>query len=420
MQEARSKRQQPEGVNDFLREQKMTILVPAMLDETFELLKAAFASKSVKVVLLKNTQGVINTGLGYVHNDLCSPCAIMVGQLVKALRSGRYDVRKTAFLCAQAGDSCRGSNYIPLIRRAVKKAGFDIPVLSLNFFDMEQGARFDITPAFLLKALAAVMYSDILMLLKNQIRPYELHKGQTDELCRNWQSRLRKDIFNGKGLLSYKRNFNNICRDFAAIEQIGGTKPRVGFAGELYMKYCSIGNRRLLRHYESRGAEVRVNGFSWYVLYYIDSHLYDFSPVVTAGYKAAARIIESVQKLMIRTLRSYGFQCFDSFTPFKKKAQSRIPCRCTTGDGWLIGAEIVNHALCGTKGVACLQPFGCMPNHVCGHGLYSSIQRRLSDTGVRLVSVDFDTSGSDVNIYNRAEMLLTPPIIMNCEKGEKL
>ena len=397
----------------------MTILVPAMLDETFELLKAAFASKDVKVVLLKNSVGVINSGLEFVHNDLCCPCAIMVGQLVNALRSGRYDVRNTAFLCAQAGDSCRGSNYIPLIRKAVKKAGFDIPVLSLNFFDMEQGARFDITPAFLLKALAAVMYSDLLMILKNQIRPYELHKGQTDELCRVWHKRLRADIFKGTGLICYKSNFVRICRDFASIEKTHEKKVRVGFVGELYMKYCSIGNHSLLRHYEERGAEVRVNGFSWYVLYYIDSHLYDFSPVITAGYKIASRIIEGVQKLMICTLRKYGFECFDSFTPFKRKAQSRIPCRCTTGDGWLIGAEIVNHALSGTKGVACLQPFGCMPNHVCGHGLYSSIQRRLSDTGVRLVSVDFDSSGSEVNIYNRAEMLLTPMIINN-KKGEKI
>ena len=354
-----------------------------------------------------------------MHNDLCCPCAIMVGQLVNALRSGRYDVCDTAFLCAQAGDSCRGSNYIPLIRKAVKKAGFDIPVLSLNFFDMEQGARFDITPTFLLKALAAVMYSDLLMILKNQIRPYELHKGQTDELCCVWHKRLRADIFKGTGLICYKSNFVRICRDFASIEKTHEKKVRVGFVGELYMKYCSIGNHSLLRHYEERGAEVRVNGFSWYVLYYIDSHLYDFSPVITAGYKIASRIIEGVQKLMIRTLRKYGFECFDSFTPFKRKAQSRIPCRCTTGDGWLIGAEIVNHALSGTKGVACLQPFGCMPNHVCGHGLYSSIQRRLSDTGVRLVSVDFDSSGSEVNIYNRAEMLLTPMIINN-KKGEKI
>ncbi|MBQ2581713.1 MAG: 2-hydroxyacyl-CoA dehydratase [Ruminococcus sp.] len=387
---------------------KMTILVPAMLDETFELLKAAFASKDVRVVLLKNSSGIINTGLEFVHNDICCPCAIMVGQLVCALRSGRYDINNTAFLCAQAGDSCRGSNYIPLLRKALKKAGFDIPVLSLNFFGMEDGARFDITPAFLLKAMAAVMYSDILMILKNQIRPYELHKGETDALCRRWQQRLRKDIFAGRHLLSYRKRFEQICCDFAQIKRSQQKKTRIGFVGELYMKCCAIGNRELQRHYEKRGAEVRINGFSWYVLYYIDSHLNDFSPVITAGYKAASHIIERVQKQMIRSLRAHGFECFDSFTPFKKTAESRLPCRCTTGDGWLIGAEIVSHALSGTKGVACLQPFGCMPNHVCGHGLYSSIQRRLSDTGVRLVSIDFDSSGSDVNIYNRAEMLLMP------------
>ena len=381
-----------------------------MLDETFELLKAAFASKRVKVVLLKNSRGLINTGLEYVHNDLCCPSALMVGQLVNALRSGRYDSENCAFLCAQAGDACRGSNYIPLLRKAVKKAGYDIPVLSLNFFDMEEGARFDITPAFLFKALSAVMYSDILMLLKNQVRPYERNKGDTERIYQKWQKKLKRDIYRGRGLLSFKKTFARIADDFAAIERSEEKKPRVAMVGELYMKYCAIGNRNLLKHYESRGAEVRVNGFSWYVLYYIDSHLYDFSPIITLGYKIAAKVIEHIQKLMTDTLRSRGFECLDSFTPFKARAESRIPCRCATGDGWLIGAEIVNHAFAGTVRTACIQPFGCMPNHVCGRGLYSSIQRRLSDLDVRLVSIDFDSSGSDVNIYNRAEMLLTPEI----------
>lgn len=388
----------------------LTILVPAMLDETFELLKAAFASRRVKVVLLKNSRDIINTGLEYVHNDLCCPGALMTGQLVRALRSGRFDLEneRVAFLCAQAGDACRGSNYIPILRRAVKKAGFDIPVLSLNFFGMEEGARFDITPAFLFKALAAVMYSDILMLLKNQTRPYELCAGETDRVYREWLVRLRRDIFIGRNIsfTAMKRTFRRIAADFAAIRLSGEKKPRVAMVGELYMKYCAIGNRHLQDFYESRGAEVRVNGFSWYVLYYIDSHLYDFSPMITLGYRIAAGVIEGVQRSMISALRGAGFECLDCFTDFKQRAVSRIPCRCTTGDGWLIGAEIVNHALSGTDRVVCVQPFGCMPSHVCGRGLYSSIQRRLADTGVRLVSIDLDSSGSDVNTYNRAEMLM--------------
>ena len=389
-----------------MKKKKLTILVPAMLDNTFELLRAAFASSDVKVVLLKNSKDIINTGLEYVHNDMCCPLVLIVGQLVQALRSGRYDTENTAFLCAQAGDSCRGSNYIPLIRKAVKKAGYDIPVLSLNFFDMEEGARFDITPAFLLKAMAAVMYSDMLMIIRNQLCPYELEKGETQAVYDKWLTRLKRDIFAGRSLMSYKKTFDRICRDFAAIPREDISRPRIGFAGELYMKYCAIGNRRLLSYYESRGAEVRVNGFSWYVLYYIDSHLSDFSPVITAGYKAAASVIESIQRLMVKTLREYGFECFDSFSAFKKNAQSYIPCNCVTGDGWLIGAEIVNHALSGTKDAACLEPFGCLPNHVCGRGLYSSIQRRLSEFDMRIVGLDFDSSGSDVNIYNRAQMLL--------------
>ena len=402
-----------------MKDSRLTILVPAMLDETFELLRAAFASDGVKVVLLKNSKDIINTGLEYVHNDMCCPLALIVGQLIQALRSGRYDIEHTAFLCAQAGDSCRGSNYIPLIRKAVKKAGFDIPVLSLNFFDMEEGARFNITPAFLLKAMAAVMYSDMLMILKNQLRPYELVAGETDAVYKKWQKRLKRQIFTGHSLLSYKKNFELICRDFEAIPRTSKSKPRIGFAGELYMKYCAIGNRHLQRYYESRGAEVRINGFSWYVLYYIDSHLYDFSPVITAGYKAAAHMIESVQRLMIKTLGAHGFECFDSFTAFKKNAVRYIPCVCTTGDGWLIGAEIVNHALGGTKDVAALEPFGCMPNHVCGRGLYSSFQRRLREFDMRIVGLDFDSSGSDINIYNRAQMLLMEHI-GSALKKEKL
>ncbi len=390
--------------------EKLTIFVPAMLDETFELLRSAFASRKVRVVLLKNSRGVVNIGLKYVHNDLCYPIAIMTGQLVQAIHSGRYDVKNCAFLCAQAGDACRGSNYIPLLRKAMERADLDIPVLSFNFVGMEDKARFMITPAFLFKALAAVMYSDMLMLLKNQVRPYERRRGETMHVYRKWLNYLRKAIYHGKELSpqDMKRNFRKIAEDFAAIERSDIKRTRVAIVGELYMKYCAIGNRRLQEHFEKRGAEVTINGFSWYILYYIDTHLTNLSPVISTGYKFAAHFIEQVQRMMISEIRGHGFLCFDSFTDFKKNAESRIPCICDDGDGWLIGAEIVNHAMTGCSRVACVQPFGCMPNHVCGRGLYSSIQRRLEDLEVRLVSIDFDSSDCGVNIYNRAEMLLMP------------
>ena len=389
---------------------KHTILIPAMLDDTFGLLKCAFASANVRVLVLYNTEGVLDTGLKYVHNDLCMPSAIMTGQLINALKSGRLDPDNCSFLIAQAGDACRGSNYIPIIRRALKNAGFDIPVLSLNFLEMEKDAQFKLTPAFLFKCTAAVFYSDILMMLRDRVVPYELEKGSAENLFDKWTKRLKREIFRSKGLDPFTmcRRFYEIVESFAAIKRTDEKRKRVGFAGELYMKYCSIGNRDLRGFYRERGAEVVVNGFSWYCLYYIDSHLAEsqgLSPIVRLGYKIAGSYFTALQRQMVMAMRSKGFDCFEPFPEFKKAAEKRIPCTCPTGDGWLIGAEICAFADMGVQRAACLQPFGCMPSHVCGRGLYSSIQRRLGN--IRLQSIDFDSSLPTVNIHNRAEMLLS-------------
>lgn len=392
-----------------MKKNKTTLIIPAMLDATFDLLKYAFDSKNVHTVVLKNTEGIINTGLEYVHNDICYPGVIITGQLINAVRSGRIDTENCVFMIAQAGDACRGSNYLCLIRKALKKAGIDIPTISLNFLEMEDGARFSVTPAMLLKALAAVMCSDMLMILKNQIKPYEVNSGETERLHKKWLIEMKRRILRGEGLdpISLRRTFRRISDDFAKIERIERQIKKVGIVGELYMKYCAIGNHNLEDFLESRGAEHMTNGFSWYVLYYIDSHLTELSmvdPVMAAAYGAAGKIIEGVQKSMVKAIRANGFVCFDSFTPFKRTAEKYIPCTCPTGDGWLIGAEICNYAELGYDRVLCVQPFGCMPNHVCGRGLYSSIQRRVKN--VRLGSIDYDSSGSEINIHNRIQMLL--------------
>jgi predicted nucleotide-binding protein (sugar kinase/HSP70/actin superfamily) len=388
---------------------KITLIIPAMLDETFDLLKYAFDSRNVHTVVLKNTDGVVNTGLEYVNNDICYPCVIITGQLITAVRSGRLDTENCVFMTAQAGDACRGSNYISVIRKALKKAEIDIPVISLNFMDLEKNARFSVTPKMLVKALAAVMFSDILMLLKNQVLPYEVNSGETMRLYKDWQIRLKRRILRCERLdpLSLSRTFRMISDDFAKIERRQLNLKKVGIVGELYVKYCSIGNHGVGDFLASRGAEHMTNGFSWYVLYYIDTHLTELSevnPVMAAAYGTAGKFIESVQRSMVKAIKANGFACFDSFSGFKRTAEKYIPCACPTGDGWLIGAEICNFAEIGYGRVACVQPFGCMPNHVCGRGLYSSIQRRVGN--VRLVSVDYDSGSSEVNIRNRLQMLL--------------
>ena len=61
-----------------------------------------------------------------------------------------------------------------------------VPVISLNLASLEKNPGFHLTPALLAELITAVCYADLLMLLANQVRPYENNKGDTDKLIDVW------------------------------------------------------------------------------------------------------------------------------------------------------------------------------------------------------------------------------------------
>lgn len=392
-----------------MQKRRMVLLIPSMLDAHFDLLRFAFDEKHRKTTVLTNTEHITEIGLSYAHNDLCYPGILIIGQLIGAVRSGAVDPTRSVFLIPQAGDACRGSNYLHMIRRALKRAGIEMPVISLNFMEMEAQAQFSVTPAKLLKAIAAVLYGDLLLFLRNQVQPYEKNFGETAALYTRWMKRLGKRLQQCRDVspMALKHQFQEITASFAQIPRVTRNCVKVGIVGELYIKYCAIGNHNLVSFLLENGAEPMVNGFSWYMLYYIDTHLSEaaaVSPAVKAAYRAAGVWLERLQRQMTEKIQAYGFFCPEPFSRFKHRAEQTVSCTCPVGDGWLIGAEICNLAALGYRRIACVQPFGCMPNHVCGKGLYASIQRRLGN--VQLVSLDYDASSSDINLQNRAGMLL--------------
>lgn len=385
------------------------VVIPAMLDAHFDLLQYAFSSSRMEMTVLKNRQDVVRTGLSYGHNDLCYPAILIIGQLITAVQRRILDPAESVFLIPQAGDACRGSNYLYLIRTALKRAGISMPVISLNFVEQKEQIQFHLTPFMLWKALAAVLYSDMLLLLYNQVKPYEIAIGASDTLYQKWIYRLQTDLKEKKHLhpQAIRRNFKTIAEDFASIKRFKRNCPKIGIVGELYIKYCALGNHDLVKYLREQGAEPMVNGFSWYALYYINTHLTELSmvnPVMAAAYRAAGAYIERMQRQMVQAIREKGFVCFDAFSGFAQTARQSFSSRCSVGDGWLIGGEICNFAKHGYHRIACVQPFGCMANQVCGKGIYSSLQRKLPH--VRLVSLDYDASGSDIQVQNRAAMLL--------------
>ena len=393
-------------INENQFKEKYIVLIPAMLDAHFPLLKYAFFSKNYHPVILENEKGIIDTGLKYVNNDMCFPSICNIGQMIDALQSGKYDISRTRLLMPTAGDACRGSNYLYVLRRAIKKAGFDdVKVLSLNLKGLEKDCQMKLNFSMVWRALFGLFYGDILMLLLNHTRPYEAKKGAADKLWQSWVDKLAEDMKSGKHLTigTMKKNFYRMAEDFAALEKIGEKKKRVGIVGELYIKYCHIGNFDMIRFLESEGCESHTNGVSWYAMYYMDSHLTESKSFEAMLYKIGLKFFAHIQNAMIDALKKNNMYTLEGFETLKREAEDYISHNLKIGDGWLIGSEAISHILHDCPKVIAVQPFGCMPNHCCGHGVYPAINRKFPQGHV--VSVDLDSGAAPVNVYNRVKML---------------
>lgn len=394
-------------IEEDLDREKYTLLIPAMLDDHFPLLKYAFYSENYHPVILENEENIEDVGLRYVNNDMCYPAILNTGQIVAMLQSGKCDPERTRLLMPTAGDACRGSNYTSVLRKAVCDAGFpQVKVLSLNLKGLEKDERLELEFGMVWRALFALFYGDILMLLLNQTRPYEAESGAATLLWRHWIDALAEDLKSGRHLTlgHMRRNFDRMAESFSKLELTGEKKQRIGIVGEIYIKYCRLGNWNLVNFLEKRGCESHTNGLSWYAMYYMDSHLTEAGNFESALYRIGLKFAGRLQRQMIGALRKYGFYTMEDFFTMKKEAEGYVSFQERIGDGWLIGAEIVGHVLHGCPKVAAVQPFGCMPNHICGRGLYPSLSRKLPQG--RIVSVDVDSSGSRLNVYNRISMLI--------------
>ena len=384
-----------------------TLLLPALLDAHWPLLRWAFASPDWDPVVLEAREGVEDLGLKYIHNDMCYPCVLIAGQVLSALNSGRYDPARTAVLVGQAGDACRGSCYVRLLRRALDRAGYpQVAVLSLNVRGIDRETGLAITLPMVRRALAAAVWGDALLLLYHQTRPFETVPGAAGDLRAAWIERLSRDLRRGRGLSlpAVVRRCREMAADFRALPTAPRPVRKVAVVGELYMKYCALGNWDLEAFLERRGCQIGVNGLTWYALYYMDTHAMEGPLPARALYRLAEAAGAAVQRRMALALTAQGFETLPPFPDFKRQAAAYAPLSCPAGDGWLITAEAAAWVRAGYRRVLGGQPFGCLPGHVCGRGLYAALQRKLP--GTRIVSVDYDASTRDVTVKSRVQMLL--------------
>lgn len=387
-----------------------TILIPNMLPWHFDILNHVMLTEGYNTEILKSEgRAVIDEGLKRVHNDTCYPALCVIGQYVTALKSGKYDLNKTAVLITQTGGGCRASNYIPLIRKALKSEFPTVPVLSLNFSGLEKGNGFDMTVSILQRLAYGILYADTIMTVYNQVKPYETQKGSTDEVRKICTKKIIDSLDNGK-FKDLKGLHKFIFEQFNSVSVEKCSKIKVGIVGEIYVKYSPLGNNRLEEFLLSEGCEPVVPSLLDFVLYCCVNNLNDRKLYgrKTKGYlvfKFAYEWLRLKQKKVIELFKKYStFMPMHEFNHLRSLADKVINQGVKMGEGWLIPAEMCAFCESGVENVVCAQPFGCLPNHIVGKGVSRTVRNLYPKANV--VPIDYDPSATKVNQDNRIKLMI--------------
>ena len=391
---------------------KYTILCPQMSPIHFDILKEAFLANDYNVVMMESIdKTAIDIGLRYVNNDACYPALIVVGQILGALFSGKYDINNVAIFMTQTGGGCRASNYMSFIRKALQRAGMSqVPVVSLSSKGLEKHPGLKITRSLINKAMQSLVYGDLFMRVLYRVRPYELKQGSANELYEHWNNICKASIHRG-GWSEYKRNINNIIQAFDTLPLNNNILPKVGVVGEILVKYHPTANNDIVNLLEHEGAEAVVPDlldfilYSFYIANFTHKHLGE-KRIVKYVSNLVISFIEYYRKPMIRALnKSKRFTAPVHIKKLGELAKPLVSLGNMTGEGWFLAGEMIELIETGVQNIVCAQPFACLPNHVVGKGVIKALHNKYPNSNI--VAIDYDPGASEVNQLNRIKLMLS-------------
>lgn len=393
-----------------------TLLMP-MLSPIHQngLIEEAFKQAGYNVVILPAMdRKAVDVGLKFVHNDACYPAIITIGQLVEALESGKYDLNNTSVMMTQTGGGCRATNYIPLLRKALKDAGFpQIPVVSISMGNQgtEETPGWNITLPFVKRLLIAVLYGDLFERVLYRVRPYEKVYGSANALYDKWLSTAKKNIKSGS-YFEFNRNMKRIIKEFDHLETVDfDKKPRVGVVGEILVKYAPTANNDIVGIIEREGGEAVVPDLIGFMNYSLFNQIWKADELnMSQKSKRLAKLgidaINLLEKPMNKALeKSQRFEGIESIYDIADGASKIISIGNHTGEGWFLTGEMIELLNNNVKNIVCLQPFGCLPNHIVGKGMIKELRRQYK--GANIAPIDYDPGSSEVNQLNRIRLMMT-------------
>ena len=389
-----------------------TIIAPQMAPIQFRLLETTLRKYGYRLVIPQMPdRSAIDLGLRYIHNDMCYPAIVVIGQLLSVIQSGQCDPNHTAIMLFQTCGACRATNYLNLMRTALKDAGYgQVPVFACvgrpsetDAFVMSHQCSADVTKS--------IVYGDLLMRVKNRVKPYEKVPGSTERLYEKWMARCQDEIVHGN-YFRYQTTIRSIVEEFDHLpihEDIW--KPRVGIVGEILVKYHPIANNRLEEFLASEGAEVimpdLLNFMEYMAFDAIVKHkLLDGSYWDKLKAEISIQVMEFFRRPAVKALaKSRRFTPPANIKELAKLASQQVSLGNMAGEGWFLTGEMMELAERGIYNVVCLQPFGCLPNHITGKGVMHALRQRYPDSN--MIALDCDAGTSEVNQENRIKLMLS-------------
>lgn len=400
--------------NIFTKKMKKdwTILAPQMSPIHFQFIERAARSSGYNLdVLPGDDKQAVEEGLKYVNNDACYPSILVIGQIINALKSGKYDVNKTAVIITQTGGGCRATNYVGFLKKALKEAGFkDVPIISLNTIGLEKQPGFTITYELIKKLIMGIIYGDLFMRVLYRVRPYEKVKGSANALYNQFREKAFINIENGNKN-EMNENIKEIVSSFDKLEINDIVKPKVGIVGEILVKYHPTANNNIIDVLEKEGAEVVVPDLLDFFLYCCFNNVFKYkylsgSKLVKDGCNIAISYIESSRKVLMEELeKSERFGSPVKINALAEKANKVVSLGNQTGEGWLLTGEMIELIENGVNNIVCVQPFACLPNHVTGKGMIKALKTKYPLANI--IAVDYDPGASEVNQINRIRLMMS-------------
>ena len=410
---------QQEAVPQFTEAMREThtLLVPQMSPMHFQFMETVFSVSGYKAALLPTVdREALDLGLRYVNNDACFPAIVVIGQLLQALKSGKYDSDKVAIAITQTGGACRATNYVAFLRKALHDCNLShVPIVPFSTNISDEAPGFRLSGKMIQRLLMACHYGDALLRMLHRCRPYEQEPGSTDRLVERWVAKAKENIISSS-IIEFERNIFTMVREFDRIPlKTEERRPRVGIVGEILLKYHPDANNHAVQTVEREGGEVVSTDLADFILYTLYDHVFSYKQL--GGSRKASR--DALTAIALLELTRLGmriaFKMSRHFTPperfskLRKKVTQLVSLGHQAGEGWLLTAEMVKMLESGVNSILCVQPFGCLPNHITGKGVIRELKRRYPHANI--IALDYDPGASEANQINRIKLMMSSALL---------